>query len=137
MSTDKRRRKSADAPTTLDESEIISERRVFLQSLLAKTGVIVGAVGAVAAGAAVAPRHAKAQQGDPVGGGSDTDPNDPAGGGSDADQGDPYGGGSDVDGTGAASDPPGGGSDADQGDPYGGGSDTDPNDPAGGGSDFD
>lgn len=90
--TDKIKDDEGVGPTTLDDSDITTERKVGRRSFLAGTGVVAGATttatGLISTGA---------RAGDPYGEGSDTDPSDPFGGGSDTDPNDPYGEGSDYD----------------------------------------
>jgi hypothetical protein len=78
--------------TKLDDSDIVENAAPTRRSFLTKTGV---AAGLAAAGMAGLTQPATAS--DPVGGGSDTDPNDPYGGGSDTDPNDPIGEGTDYD----------------------------------------
>ena len=85
-------KKRPDAPTTLSDDDIVSTRSVSRRTFLARTGV---AAGVVSTGGAALSREAAAA--DPIGEGSDYDPNDPIGEGSDTDPVDPIGEGTDYD----------------------------------------
>ena len=109
--------KDKKSKSTLDASEITTDRTETRRSFLRRTGI----AGLAAIGVGATAHRVVAA--DAVGAGSDNDPNDPYGGGSDNDPNDPVGGGTDADVGGS--------------DPVGSGSDTDPSDSVGYGTDSD